>query len=142
MGLYLCVFEGDEEIEGVEVGSYSDFDFFLSSVTDLLEGGKAGSRYPVLTLPVLTPPSEFGGEWSPAHCKTLAEELKAVSQAFRALPAVEFRSAWQKEVAKSLGLKPTSLYESFIDVDGEPLLERLLKLCEVAIDRQQPILFQ
>ena len=38
MGLYLCVFDNDDELEGVEVGSYSDFDFFRSTVTELLEG--------------------------------------------------------------------------------------------------------
>jgi hypothetical protein len=137
MGLYLCIFDSDEEVEGVEVGSYSDFDFFRSSVTDLLEGGQAASRYPTIILH-----SDCDGEWTPTECVKLTEELLSISEGFKQLPAAEFRAPWQKEVAKSFGLKPLSLYDSFIDVDGEPLLERLLRLCEVAIEKQQPILFQ
>lgn len=137
MGLYLCIFEDGEEVEGVEIGSYADFDFFRNCVTDVLEGGKAGSKFPTLI-----EHSDCDGEWTPSECLMLREELTNISEAFKQLPAVGFQADWQKQVAKSLGLKPTSLYESFIDVDGEPLLERMLYLCQVSIERQQPILFQ
>ena len=137
MGLYLCVFADNEEIEGVEVGGYSDFDFFRSAVTDLLEGGQAGSRFPTFILH-----SDCDGEWGPSDCKKLLEELLSISREFKELPAVEFRPGWQKEVAKSFGLKPGTLFDCFIDVDGEPLLERMARLCEVAIQKELPILFQ
>lgn len=137
MGLYLCVFDDDEELEGVEVGSYSDFEFFRGVVTEQLEEGKAGARFPTLILH-----SDSDGEWAASECEALKRELEHVSGRFRELPAVEFRAEWQKQVEDSLGLRPHCLYDSFIDVDGEPLLERLGRLCDVAIQNGQPILFQ
>jgi len=48
MGLYLCVFDGEEELDGVEVGFYADFGTFRNAVVRHLENGKAGSRFPTL----------------------------------------------------------------------------------------------
>lgn len=48
MGLYLCVFDDDEELEGVEVGHYSDVEYFRDKITNCLEDGAAGSKYPTL----------------------------------------------------------------------------------------------
>ena len=137
MGLYLCVFDNDIELEGVETGSYSDFDFFRSSVTQLLEDGVAGSKFPTLIIH-----SDSDGEWSWSECETLKIELAIIANGFQQLPGVQFSAEWQRQVGKLLGLKPATLYESFIDVDGEPLLDRLIQLCEVAIERKLPILFQ
>ena len=136
MGLYLCVFDANKELEGVEVGAYSDFEFFRRTVTELLEEW-AGCKYPKLILH-----ADSNGEWSPSECETLKRELEDISNQFRQLPAVQFRAEWQQQVGKSLGLKPVCLLDSFIDVDGEPLLERLQQLCDVAIQSNQPILFQ
>lgn len=137
MGLYLCVFDDDDELDGVEVGSYSDFDFFRRSVTELLEGGVAGSRFPTLIIH-----SDSDGEWSLTECESLRQELMTIASEFQQLPGIPFRVDWQQQVGKLLGLKPASLYESFIDVDGERLLERLIRLCDVATERAMPILFQ
>lgn len=137
MGLYLCVFDDDDELDGVEVGSYSDFDFFRSSVTEFLESGVAGSRFPRLIIH-----SDSDGEWSFPECESLRQELMTIASEFQQLPAIEFRAEWQRQVGKSLGLSPASMYESFIDVDGELLLDRLIRLCDVATQRAMPILFQ
>lgn len=137
MGLYLCVFAGDDELEGVEVGSYADFDSFRSRVTELLERGLAGSKCPTLIIH-----SDCDGEWSPAECVRLRSELDYIARSFASLPPSPFQADWQKQVGKLLGLKPNSLYDSFIDVDGEPLIARLQRLCEVAIENDQPIEFQ
>ncbi|AMV18362.1 Imm70 family immunity protein [Planctomyces sp. SH-PL14] len=137
MGLYLCVFDDGDELEGVEVGSYADFGFFRDSVTELLEGGKTGDKYPTLILH-----SDCDGEWTLAECERLKGELEDISAKFRDLPAIQYQSDWQRHVAHFLGLKPTCLYDSFIDVDGEPVLERLSRLCSVAIQSGQSIVFQ
>jgi hypothetical protein len=137
VGLYLCVFAGDEELEGVEVGGYVDFDFFRSAVTELLERGLAGLKYPTLIIH-----SDSDGEWSPAECARLKLELTDIATEFASLPSRPFQADWQKQVGKLLGLKPTTLYDSLIDVDGEPLIGRLQRLCEVAIENDEPILFQ
>ncbi len=49
MGLYLCVFADeatDEELEGVEVGGYDDFNLLRHAVADRLEPAGWGSRFP------------------------------------------------------------------------------------------------
>jgi len=137
MGLYLCVFDGDEEVEGVEIGSYADFGRLRTAVVTHLEGGRLGSRYPVLQL---HPDSD--GEWTVAESAVLEGELLDIGVRFRALPAEPFASDWQKEVARSLGLHPSNLFDTFIDVDGEPLLDRMVELCRIAQQRRLPILFQ
>jgi hypothetical protein len=137
MGLYLCVFDEDEELEGVDVGSYSDFEFFRSSVTELLEDGIAGSKFPTLIIH-----SDSDGEWSVSESETLRHESTTIAHGFKQLPPTQFHAEWQQQLGKLLGLKPASLYECFIDVDGEPILDRLIQLCDVAIERKLSILFQ
>ena len=137
MGLYLCLFDEDEEVDGVEVGRYSDFNALRDYVARELEGGSRGARFPTLMLH-----SDCDGEWSLADCEKLAPELRDIIEQMRARPPVEFASDWQKHVARSVGLAPRSAFESFIDVDGQFVLERMLNLASVALERCLPILFQ
>jgi hypothetical protein len=51
MGLYLCVFVDDatdEEVDGVEVGSYEDFGRLRATVAERLEPDGWGTSFPVL----------------------------------------------------------------------------------------------
>jgi hypothetical protein len=137
VGLYLCVFDDDKELDGVDVGSYDDFHSFRSAVVDRLEGGRAGAKYPTLIIH-----HDSAGEWKPDQCAELEKELHSIAIAFQDMPPSGFDSGWQKEAAKLFGLRPANLCESFIDVDGELLIERLLTLCRLAQERGQPILFQ
>lgn len=137
MGLYLAVFDGTEEVEGVEVGSYEDFNTFRNAITRNLEGGVVGSRFPTL---MLHPDSD--GEWTPAEAAQLEEELEAIGRELCKIPPLEAQPEWRKQTAKLLGLRPGNLYESFFDVDGEPLVERLIGLAKISRERRLPILFQ
>ena len=138
MGLYLCIFDdNDDEIDGVEVGLYADFGDFCNFVTRELEGGKHGARYPTLIRH-----SDSDGEWSVEACEALRSELADLASALKARPPIEFVSDWQKQVAKSIGLSPANAFESFVDVDGEFLVERLQALVETALKHRLPILFQ
>jgi len=137
MGLYLAVFDDQEELDGVEVGKYEDFYVFRHAVTEDLENGSSGSRFPVLILH-----SDCDGEWSPSEAAALEKELEAIGEAFKRLPPIPYNSEWKKDVSKLLGLQPRNLYECFFDVDGEPLIERLIGLARLSIERQLPILFQ
>jgi len=137
MGLYLCIFDGDEEVDGVEVGHYSDFNRLRDYLARELEGRNRGSRFPTLMLH-----SDSDGEWSAADCARLVLELTAIIAEMRGRPPVPFVSQWQQHVARSVGLVPKNAFESFIDVDGLFVLERMLHLATVALDRSLPILFQ
>jgi hypothetical protein len=137
MSLYLCVFKDDEEIEGVEVGSYSDFNFFRDAVVAAVEEGRAGS-----VCPVLVNHSDCDGEWSVSDATALLSELKAIEAVLAKYPPVEFNSPWKRDVAKTFGIKPKNLLECFFDIDGEPLVERLRQLAEASIRNDSPILFQ
>jgi hypothetical protein len=82
MGLYLCVFdESEEEIDGVEVGSYEDYGHFIDMIIQELEDKKIGSRYPLLTQH-----SDSDGEWSSDQCYTLAMNLREITQELKRRP--------------------------------------------------------
>lgn len=137
MGLYLCVFDGDDEIDGLEVGSYGDFNFFREGVVAAIENNKAGSVCPTLINHV-----DCDGHWSPKESEILLSELDEIEKSFKLLPSVEYNSPWKSEVAKSFGINPACLYDCFFDVDGESLVERIKGLARISIERQLPILFQ
>lgn len=136
MGLYLALFEDEEEIDGVEVGSYADFGQFRDLIVEKLERGRPGSRFPTLILH-----SDCDGEWSSDAAKVLEAELAEIEHELPSIPPIEL-SGWKADIAKLLGIRPTNLLESFFDVDGEPLIERLIGLAQLSKDRRLPIIFQ
>ncbi|MFA7345641.1 MAG: Imm70 family immunity protein [Terrimicrobiaceae bacterium] len=137
MGLYLCIFDGDEELDGVEVGSYADYNALRDYIIRELEMGQPGFLFPIFVLH-----SDCDGEWSVADCELLRSELSEIEKKLKKLPMIEFTSEWQKTVAKDIGLVPKNAFESFIDIDGEFLVERLKNLTDKAMKHSQPILFQ
>jgi hypothetical protein len=137
MGLCLCVFDGEEEVDGVEAGSYEDFGALRDYVAGTLEGGTRGSRYPIFMLH-----SDCDGVWPAEACRALAAELADMKQRMMCAPALQVSAEPYRSIAARLELRPSSGFESFIDVDGCPVLERLIGLFYVAVDRELPILFQ
>lgn len=137
MGLYLAIFSGEKEIAGLEVGSYNDFGIFRDMVTSQLEEEKGGSKFPTLINH-----SDCDGEWSPDESRRLEKELIEIGNSFKSLPPIPLESGWKQEAAKLFGINPINLYECFFDVDGEPLIERMLHLARVSIDKNLLILFQ
>jgi len=137
MGLYLCVFDGDEELEGVEVGPYADFNVFRDTVAALLENGDAGSLFPVLNTH-----SDCDGEWTAQEAERLFVELAQIEATLRKHPPTPFTADWKHAAAKTFGIAPDTLLDCFFDIDGEPLVERLRGLAQVSVSSGQPILFQ
>ncbi|WP_053938039.1 Imm70 family immunity protein [Amantichitinum ursilacus] len=137
MGLYLCIFDEDEEIDGVGVGRYTDFNALRQYIANKLEGTIVGSKYPLFSLH-----SDSDGEWSAKDCPALARELKDIIDLMNKLPPSAFPSDWQEALAKSYGIAPENAFESFLDVDGEFVLERIFRLAELAAEKAKPILFQ
>jgi hypothetical protein len=137
MSLYLCVFDGDREADGVEVGPYADFNALRMAVAATAPGGAAES-----TFPTLLGHSDCDGAWSPEDCARLRAELETAETSLRARPPAPFPSPWQAEAARAAGLVPRDESECFVDVDGSPLLGRLRGLARTATRLGRPILFQ
>jgi hypothetical protein len=137
MSLYWCVFAGRTELAGVEAGAYADFHALRQAIAAGLEGGSAGSRFPVLMLH-----SDCDGEWSATACARLQDELATIIAEMKGRPPLPFPGSWQQRVAAAAGLNPRNAFESWIDVDGEFLLQGLQRLAALAVERGQPILFQ
>jgi hypothetical protein len=138
MGLYLCVFdEGGDEVEGVEVGSYADFNVFRDAVTATVEKGQTATL-----CPVLINHSDCDGAWTSEEAKALISELGQAERVMQDYPSVEFNSLWKKDVARAFGIHPATLADSFFDIDGEPLISRLKQLAQKSVEVGQPILFQ
>ncbi len=136
MGLYLCVFRGDDELEGVDVGSYEDFERFREAARAL--DGRVFRRFGTLRANIKPNTS-----WSRREVARLTEELGVLGAELRKQPPTPFEpGSWQAEIAAERGLAPASLHDCFFDVDGEPLVERLLGLCRVATASRLSILFQ
>jgi hypothetical protein len=139
MGLYLCVFAGDdddEELDGVEVGGYDDFGEFRDLITRLLENGIWASRFPVL----MNHP-DSAGEWGPAQASQLQRELTVIRTELAAMAAPAYPDGWQAKVARQLGHQPGNYSAYFIDIDGEPLLNRLMDLAGLSVQTGRPITF-
>jgi Immunity protein 70 len=137
MTLYLCIFDQDTELDGVTVGHYSDFGVFRDYIAHHLEKGARGSRFPTLMLH-----SDCDGEWTARECLKLKEELNVIQAELRRLPPVPLNSGWKLTVVKDRRLSPACALDSFFDVDGEPLVGRVLGLAELAIRTNRAILFQ
>ena len=137
MSLYLCIFRDGEDVDGVDIGPYADFDNLRSYVANELEAGKIGSRFPTF---MLHPDSD--GEWSPDDCRTLSEEIEQIISGLKERPPIPFTSGWQAAVAKSRGLLPKNAFQCFVDVDGEFVLERIHNLAAKAVRLDSAILFQ
>jgi len=137
MSLYLCVFVSGVEADGVDAGSYSDFNRLRHYIVQELENGIPGACFPCLNLH-----SDCDGEWSAEDCTRLSDELARIVGAMRERPAVNLPPGWQVALANTFRLAPRNAFESFIDADGEPVLLRILRLVEMALSAGAPILFQ
>lgn len=137
MGLYLCVFKDDEELEGVEVGLYEYFGLFRDSVVTFVENDAAGSVCPTLVLH-----SDCDGEWSSIECKQLLRELATIAYVFKNLPSHNGLIDIRRNQFLEPEINPTSLYDCFVDVDGVNLIERIMGLCSIAILNNERIMFQ
>jgi hypothetical protein len=140
MGLVLCIYEGREsgdDIDGFQVGSYSDFGAWRDFICAELEGGRWGSRFPTLMMH-----SDCDGEWSAEECAALKRELQTIRNEMETLPVVPFHASWQRQVADGFGLVPHSSLDCFINVDGDNLVDAILRLADLAIRLRRPISFQ
>jgi hypothetical protein len=136
MSLYLCVMDTRSEYEhdGVEVGPYS----YFGEVRNLLrvELSRVGLKAPLFLDHI-----DSFGEWPPGLLEALQLELTAIESTIGSRPSRMISdSAWY--VSWYAGSRPNTLREAVVDIEGDPLIPRLLLLVEVAKKHRLPILFQ
>lgn len=131
MSLYLCIFDGEDEISGWVLGGYKDFGCFREFVR---------KRIPDLPFPTLMDHSDCDGEWQLTEVPLLKRELETIAIRFKAMPAEEPVTGFKH--TSQFRSNAQSLHDCFHNVDGENLIEALLRLCDEAISRRRPILFQ
>ena len=141
MSLYLAVFatdSADDELDGIDLGSYGDFADLRSAVSGAVEDSPWGSRFPIfMNVP------DNGPVWDVPSLHGLAREVESIRKGLAQHEARAFDAgSWQAGVARRQGLTPATLADCFIDVDGEPLLDRLAALVATAMSHERPIEFQ
>jgi len=138
MGLYLCIFdEYGNDIGGVEIGLYSYFAEFRQRVARFVDQNRFVSK-----MPTLLHHPDCDGSWSVAECKTLIIELNEIKELFQQEPPSKEVQSLKENVFKLYGITPQNLFECFIDSDCEFLIDRLIGLCNCAIEKNRPIMFQ
>ncbi len=137
MSLYLCLFAGQKELAGLEVGSYDDYNDLRRAIAAELESGEAGSRFPTFMLH-----GDCDGEWPADECPRLREELSVIAAEMQRLPPRPITLPGHREAVRDRGIRPGNAFESYVDVDGEFLIARLRELAEIACKEGLPILFQ
>lgn len=131
MSLYLTIFDGETELDGLLVGHYSDFGYFRDQIAAYLDATR---------FPIFMSHSDCDGEWAAEELEALRRELADLKQVLEKLPRHEPVRAFE-HVAKAR-TNAASFAESFHTVDGEPLLDALLRLCDMGLQVRRPILFQ
>ena len=139
MGLYLCIFDQNgDDICGVEVGLYSYFGEFRDFLSRVL---KRKSKFS-LPMTTLLNHSDCDGSWNVDECVHLKMELQEIKQIFINEPPDLSIIELKQDIFKFYGVKPENLFECFIDSDCEFLIDRLIQLCDLAIQENRPIIFQ
>lgn len=138
-GLYLCVLDRDLEIDygGAEVGPWTVFEGYRDAVHRRLERGllrrrPRGSRFPLFLQ------REAGG-WGPEELPALKAEIETILQEAsrrRAEPDIV------PEYASRVRSRFRALHHCFVDTQVEPLLEKILALCEMGMAKGLPLVMQ
>lgn len=148
MGLYLCIFdENGDDIRGVEVGLYKYFEAFRSTVSKYANKGLIAqflNRKGQFSLPMTTllNHSDCDGSWNVDECTQLKKELEEIKQVFIKEPTDSSIIELKQDIFKYYGIKPKNLFECFVDSDCEFLIDRLIELCDLAIQTNSSIMFQ
>jgi hypothetical protein len=138
MGLYLAIFKNEEEINGLEVGAYEYFGILRDCIFELIENSSNWGSI----CPTIMNHSDCDGKWEPKDCIELISELNEIKRVFQETSPYQKVIDHKKDLFNLYQIKPLNLYDCFIDVDGENLIDRLIELCEEAITNDLDIIFQ
>jgi hypothetical protein len=138
-GLYLAVLDTTHEIDygGIEVGRWSQFEKYRGAIHDRLEKRflrriPVGKRFPLFL-------TRSAGGWSPEELPSLKQELETILEEAARRPADPLIVP---EYASRVRSRFRALHHCFVDTQVEPLLEKLLALCDVGISKRLPVVMQ
>lgn len=138
-GLYLCVMDRDLEIDygGIEVGPWTVFEGYRAAINRRLERGflrkrPVGFRFPLFLK------REAGG-WGTEELPALKAELETILEEASRKPA---DPGIVPEYASRVRSRFRSLHHCFVDTQVEPLLEKIVALCELGMTKGLPLVMQ
>ncbi len=138
-GLYLAVLDTTWEIDygGIEVGRWVQFEKYRGAIhrrleKRLLRRRPVGHRFPLFL-------TRRSGGWSPEELPALQAELRTILEEAARKPADPLIVP---EYAARVRSRFRALHHCFVDTQVEPLLEKLLALCEVGVSKQLPVVMQ
>jgi len=138
-GLYLAVLDTTWEIDygGIEVGRWTQFEKYRGAIHRRLEKRflrrrPVGHRFPLFL-------TRRSGGWSPEELPALQAELRTILTEAERKPADPLIVP---EYAARVRSRFRALHHCFVDTQVEPLLEKLLALCDVALSKQLPVVMQ
>lgn len=140
MSLYLCVFDFSDnfenEIMGVEVGSYSYFGVFRDCICKYVENNQRGSR-----CPYIMNHEDSNGVFTPNDCSNVLHELSLIKGVFTNIPLDNDIIANMPNLLQNK--KPCkTLADCFVDIDGCNLIEQLTLICKCSIETNLNLYFQ
>lgn len=131
MSLYFAVFsETDDELEGFQVGTYHDYGKFIDVVKESVEPEHCS---------LLVNHHDSDGYWSSHECESLIKELNHIKETLSKLPPKKLEYDWSMQAVYEPG---DNLNISLQNVDGEPIVDALAGLCEIALENNAKLYFQ
>ncbi|GGD12836.1 Imm70 family immunity protein [Halopseudomonas salina] len=131
MSLYLAVFtQDDEEIDGFQVGTYHDYGKFIDSIKENVDPKNCK---------LLINHHDSDGYWTPQECENLIEELTYIKKVLAKLPPQKIEYDWSRQTPYEPG---NNLNASLQNIDGEPMTDALVSLCQVAVENNAKLYFQ
>ena len=74
--------------------------------------------------------------------RNMKAELEEIKQVFLEEPPSAKIIASKQDIFQFFGITPQNLFECFVDSDCEFLIDRLIELCDLATEKNRPIMFQ
>lgn len=140
MSLYLCVFDFSDtyenEIMGVEVGSYAYFNVFRDCISKYVENDRRGSK-----CPYIMNHNDSTGVFTPEDCKNVLHELSLIKNVFLNIPTNNDIIEQNSHLLQDKNLCE-NLADLFVDIDGCNLIEQLELICKCSIKTNLNVYFQ
>jgi len=131
MTLYVGVFDGDTEIEGTVIGHYSDYGALLDKIKETLDPS---------IIQNLKSSTDCNEVWDKPMCEDMMFELMKIRERFVVLNPVHHIGVFEHNECHWRNAK--NLNECYLTVDGEPIIDVLLRYCSMVNGNGREVVFQ